>query len=260
MEVIMIEKIKGIFNLNKIYNQTDLYEAVIDGDLEFVKKNISKIKVEYGGYSCLNAAVIGNNLEIAKELLKDSRIDPTAKRNRSIVAACYYGTLSVLKEILKDKRVDKNQELYFEMLKEAVKKKRKDIIIFILDEEQFNPFTKQGQLYDIVGISFSDSSLEITKLLMLNKNYDPSINLDKDLAYAVERKDLIIIDFILSLEKTNPTRYNNELIREANENNDVEIVNLLFLHKKVRKTLKLDDPILFATLHGKNVSKKISNF
>ena len=54
----------------------------------------------------LRYASVNGHLELVRELLKDSRVDPSADNNFAIQEASRYGHLEVVRELLKDSRVD----------------------------------------------------------------------------------------------------------------------------------------------------------
>src|SRR5690606_17610592 len=55
-------------------------------------------------------ASVHGHLEVVQELLKDKRVDPSARDNYAIQYASSNGHLEVVKELLKDKRVDPSAE------------------------------------------------------------------------------------------------------------------------------------------------------
>jgi len=54
----------------------------------------------------LSYASVNGHLEIIREFLKDSRVDPSADNNQAIRFASRNGRLEVVRELLKDSRVD----------------------------------------------------------------------------------------------------------------------------------------------------------
>jgi hypothetical protein len=54
----------------------------------------------------MRSASENGHVAVVRELLRDSRVDPSALQNYAIKQAAYYGRAEVVKELLKDSRVD----------------------------------------------------------------------------------------------------------------------------------------------------------
>ena len=88
--------------------------------------------------------------EVVRELLKDSRVDPSADNNYAIQRASKNGHLEVVRELLKDSRVDPSaydncaikvarEKGYRDIVRELLKDSRVDS----LDKSQHNNFQKK---------------------------------------------------------------------------------------------------------------------
>lgn len=58
----------------------------------------------------LMAAIKVNSLEAFKFLLRDKRVDPSAKRNKAIIEASSKGCVEIIKLLLKDQRIDPSED------------------------------------------------------------------------------------------------------------------------------------------------------
>ena len=108
------------------------HAAIIYNKLENIKKLLKSNRKVLDPSILENACRYGN-LEIVKELLKDSRIDPSSSDNSAIKAASLHGHLEIVKELLKDPRVETPDETtlvntlsygYVDVVKELLKDPR----------------------------------------------------------------------------------------------------------------------------------------
>ena len=54
----------------------------------------------------IRSAAMNGHLEVVKELMRDNRVDASAKNNDAVRSALLNGHISVVKELIKDPRVN----------------------------------------------------------------------------------------------------------------------------------------------------------
>lgn len=246
-------------NFRKKYDQTDLYEAVKRNDKSFVEKNLSNIEIKYGGYSVLNAAVNENNIDILKILLEDNRFEPQAKDYRPIMTASAYGRLNMLLLLLNDKRVN-YEEVIYDAVELAIKNNHEEILEYFLKEKNLNIFKHKPEILSTVLERDNKESRNMAEMLIDNQYFNPSKNYDDDLAFAISLRNMFVINKLMEHPLTNPSRYNNELIKEAYKKNDEELLELLFQHPEIKRTLKSNNLELYRDINNRFVSDKLKKF
>ncbi|MCI0381476.1 MAG: ankyrin repeat domain-containing protein [Chlamydiae bacterium] len=113
------------------------------GHLEIVKELLKDSRVDPSDdYVKTNGAILfasaNGHLEVVKELLKDSRVDPSANNQEALQCAIKNNYLEVVKELLKDSRVDPSANGQA-ALKAAKTNRRKKIEEELLKDPRVDP-------------------------------------------------------------------------------------------------------------------------
>lgn len=79
-----------------------------------------------------------NNVAIARELLKDDRVNPASHRNMAITKAAENGHTDMVRLLLADSRVDPTYEHYSPSLEGAIRNGHIDVVKILIQSNRFN--------------------------------------------------------------------------------------------------------------------------
>ena len=144
--------------------------------------------------------------------------------------------------------------------------------------------TKQEEFDEAVKAN----NIKNVKLLLKDKRVDPSKDFDPNVLFYVTARSMRrlsqnkniphnpkkryplglsslrgyidIVKLLLKDKRIAPSKYNNFAIINAYKNNHKDIVDLLWKHKTVKQSLKIDDFELYNKIIMKEITKKISEF
>jgi ankyrin repeat protein len=111
-----------------------------------------------------------HRLEVVKLLLKDPRVDPSADDNWSIRIVCMYGGLEVFSLLLKDPRVDPSADDNTP-IRWASSNGHLEIVRILLKDSRVDPSARDN--YAIKGASVNGHD-EVISLLLKDPRVDPS--------------------------------------------------------------------------------------
>ncbi|KAJ3026155.1 UNVERIFIED_CONTAM: hypothetical protein HDU68_006111 [Siphonaria sp. JEL0065] len=146
----------------------------------------------------LGAAIQGNQVEIAKFLLADSRVDPSDDDNAAIRDACAMGSLDLAKTLLLDNRVDPSAR----------------------NNEAIQANWRFHENNSAVGM---EEEAQIVQLLLKDSRVDPTANDSAALRNATARQNIESVKLLLADGRVDAT-FSIEL---AVENGWLEFVKLL---------------------------------
>jgi ankyrin repeat protein len=108
--------------------------------------------------------------------------------------------------------------------------------------------------------SSENGYLDIVKLLIQDKRVDPSDYDNWAIGYASQNGHSDIVKLLLLDPRVDPSDCDNWAIHHANESKYFDIVKLLWNNNKVKKTLEKNDPSLYAYLIKKDIVIKLRQF
>lgn len=101
--------------------------------------------------------------------------------------------------------------------------------------------------------------IKLIKTILLDKRVDPSYNDNYLLYIAAIHNHLKLVEILLQDKRVDPSTSKNYTIKNSIFA-DEKITQLLWKDKRIRKTLKNDNPELYTTLITSEVKNKISEF
>jgi ankyrin repeat protein len=123
-------------------------------------------------------------------LLKDKRVDPTAKDNEAIYKATLRGHERVLDLLLSDHRINISEKNY-------------------------------------IGIASEYGRFQVVAMLLRDKRIDPSVQDNYAIRFASANGHKDVVELLLRDKRVDPTAYNNFAIHQAKKNGHPETVSVL---------------------------------
>ena len=94
-----------------LFDQSELEEAIINGDVDIVDELISrKYDPTLNNNKSIKVAAIGGNMNIVNRLLEHPKVDPSVSNNYAIGMASSNNRLDVVNRLLEDPRVDPSDD------------------------------------------------------------------------------------------------------------------------------------------------------
>lgn len=244
--------------------EEELLYASLEGNLNHVKKmiHIEKVKPTYRKNTAIRNAVIGNNIEVVKFLLRYKNIERGIE-NDLIEAAARYGRLEIIKLLLKDGRFNTsgylnspirfaeergyddivylllNQpEVYSKLSEEEIKKYAKGIplvkdMVKRMNEDNFIEDLKH-EMALMLEIEKSEVDIEMINKIIKSGN----LPTERDLISAAAFGHVELVKLFIEKYKIDPTAFDNQAIRIAANNNNIEVVEYLLGFEEVDPNTK----------------------
>jgi len=167
-------------------------------------------------------------LEVVKELLKDSRVDPSAKDNYAVSLAAEKGFVEVVRELLKDSRVDPsaddNYAIYW-----ASRNGHLECVKELLKDSRVNPADSTNRS---IRAACEGGFTEIVLELLKHERVNPADDENSCLCTASKNGHLEIVKALLKDPRVDPSARSNTPIKWGSHKGHCEIVTLLLKHPK----------------------------
>jgi hypothetical protein len=115
---------------------------------------------------------------------------------------------------------------------------------------------RQIEFYNTI----ENNDVENFKLLLKNKEIDPSKSESISIRHAVQKGGLEIVTLLIEDGRADPSCQHNHSIWLANHNKNNEIVSLLWKQQSVKESLEISDKELYDKLIKKDLEFNISKF
>lgn len=233
--------------LKDIIAQTHFYDRLA---VLLTCKRFHKIAKEVFDPSRNNDAAIiysskNGQLESVKYLLKDPRVNPTAKRNCSIIYASAHGYLEIVKELLKDPRVQPQEDiLELDALDYACKNGYLEIVKVLLKDPRVDPTV--GGSYCLSEACQWDQ-LEIVKELLKDGRVNTADRYQQAFFYAVGNNNAKMVSALLDHGQVDAGYSGNDAIKTACDKGYWSVAQVLLnWHREPhRKRKREDDEVVF---------------
>ena len=180
--------------------QEELYAAVRAGSLD----------------KALFLACTAGSLEIARSLLADKRVDPTASYYRPLQSACASGNVALVRLLLDDKRVRPNEGLY-----DAFKSGNQEIVETLLRDDRFD-MKKYGS--NALDLACEYGHVELVKKLLSEYHVNPHDKNSDALSIAARAGSIAVVRLLLHNYRVRPTQ---TALNAAAEGGHLEIFKIL---------------------------------
>ena len=201
-----IETLERLLKLKKKLdlNPSDLYNRALLMAIKNHHLDAVNLLLKYGvdpSYmknSALKMACDSDDPAIMKRLLDDSRVDPTAVKNRAFIKSCEKGWFDILKILLR--RIDLNAvdvDTKRSAFQTAAANGHFQIVEFLFS------LPKDSGISEGVDVAFMKAAenghLKIVKLLLSEKGINASVDDNFAFRKAAENGHYEVVDFLLSL-------------------------------------------------------------
>jgi len=196
---------------------TDLFFYLLKNEKEkytiaIYKKYKPYIDVARNKNEAIRLASKNGQVEVVKELLKDSRVNPAATNNYAIQLASEYGHADVVKLLLADKRV--NPAVYENYaIQLASEYGHADVVKLLLADKRVNPAAYDNEA---IKLASENGHTGVVKLLLADKIVDQRPG---------------------GRRPADPAADDNFAIKRASEYGHVDVVKLLLGDPRVRNSL-----------------------
>ena len=172
-----------------------------------------------------------NNLALAKRLLKCETVQPSvsAEDNRAIREASKYGCKDIVEFLLKDPRVDPSAR-YNSPICQASSNGHKEIVEMLLRDARVDPSDNHN--YAIQWASRKGFK-EIVEMLLKDVRVDPTEGDNYAIRSASRNGHRKVVEILLKDMRVDPSAKNEEAIREASRNGHRKVVEILLKDPRV---------------------------
>ncbi len=146
--------------------------AIIDDDVAEVKKLLKDPRVDPSARNndAVVVAVYKGNEEIVELLLQDPRVDPAANDSASIIMAALHGGADIVKLLLRDSRIDPSAH-YNEAVYEALSEGYINVVIALIEDSRIGLSVKNFAMKEAVAKNY----IELVKHLLKDPRVDPNV-------------------------------------------------------------------------------------
>ncbi|KAJ1559996.1 hypothetical protein HK096_010427, partial [Nowakowskiella sp. JEL0078] len=165
------------------------------------------------------------HFDIAKLLMKDSRVDPSANNNELLLIATVIGHHALLKLLLSDSRVDPSDSIIV-----AAQQGNLETMIILLNDYRVHPTAENiGLVYLASQSGFVDN----VKVLLADGRFDPSASTNAAIYFASNCGNIEIVKVLLADSRVDPSDGGNRTFFVAVINGHTKIVKLLLQDSRV---------------------------
>jgi hypothetical protein len=190
----------------------------------------------------LNEAILSDQIESIRVLVKDNRWDPEQIKIDGYVVQNSANLKEILQLLMSNGEFDATS-----VLKHAVFRQKPQIVRVLLDNERVDPTVENNEAL-ISAIEIGD--IEIFKMLLNDKRVDPSANRNYALRTAAYEGEDEIVMLLLMDRRTDPTDANNDAWQAAVEGNKFTVVDLLLQDGRVDPTVGHNWALDYADTQG----------
>jgi ankyrin repeat protein len=175
-------------------------------------------------------AVMINNIDFVKLLLKNEEVDPNINKF-AILESCRSGYIEILQLLLNDKRINPTEgDKYSNCtpISLAAQNGHLDVVQLLLNDPRVDPSVNENN--SIINAS-KNGHLDIVELLLKDKRVNPSDNNNAALCFAVNAH-LNVVKVLLSDPRIDPSK-DQKITLNAAGNGQFEITKFLLSDSRI---------------------------
>lgn len=177
----------------------------------------------------LNTACRLSYTKLISRLLSDPCVDPRANHSFCFIHASTGGHAEVVRLLLADGRADPRCEINA-AFRIACAMRHAEIVSLLLTDGRADPNSCNWHQDDMHS---ERAWLDVTRVLLSDPRFDPTLGRSWCLRSVCSRICSSVVALLLADGRADPTAYDNQAIREAYQNKNIRVLNVLALEPRI---------------------------